>query len=210
MAQPISVWLRDWRAGLFCPRYYRSPSTSTEANAASIARWEFTDSDDADLGYSFSKPSLVRLANGKWGVIVGNGLNSTEADGNASSTGNAVIFILDAETGAVIKKLDTKQGTADDPKDCLGPMALSAPVVVDEDGDFIADRLYAGDFLAMFGPLIYLDSNHQSMGLRLWSQANNPSHSLVPKPSLAQPITSDLKVKRHPIIRWFFSLFWHR
>ena len=51
------------------------PASFSEANATSIARWEFTDSDDADLGYTFSKPSLVRLANGKWGVIVGNGLN---------------------------------------------------------------------------------------------------------------------------------------
>ena len=184
-----------------------APADFTEANAAAIARWEFTDSDDADLGYSFSKPSLVRLANGKWGVIVGNGLNSTKADGNASSTGNAVIFILDAETGAVIKKLDTKEGTADDPQGLSRPNGIIGTSVVDEDGDFIADRLYAGD---LFGNVWAFDLSNSNTGqwVSAYGSGNNPQPLFSAEASsLAQPITSDLKVKRHPSSDGFLVYF---
>jgi type IV pilus assembly protein PilY1 len=184
-----------------------NPAAFTEANAASIARWEFTDSDDADLGYSFSKPSLVRLTNGKWGVIVGNGLNSTETDGNASSTGNAVIFILDAETGALIKKLDTNVGAADDPKGLSRPNGIIGTSVVDENGDFIADRLYAGD---LFGNVWAFDlsNSNVSQWASDYGSGNNPQPLFSAEISgVAQPITSDLKVKTHPSSEGFLIYF---
>ncbi len=184
-----------------------APAGFSEANAASIARWEFSDSDDADLGYSFSKPSLVRLANGKWGVIVGNGLNSTEADGHASTTGNGVIFILDAETGAVIKKLDTKEGTADDPKGLARPNGIIGTSVVDEDGDFIVDRLYAGD---LFGNVWAFDlsSSNEAQWVSAYGSGNSPQPLFSAEvANVAQPITSDLKVKIHPSSDGFLIYF---
>ena len=183
------------------------PTLFSEANATSIARWEFTDNDDADLGYTFSKPSLVRLANGKWGVIVGNGLNATEADGNASSSGNGVIFILDAEDGSLIAKLDTKQGTADDPKGLSRPNGIIGTSVVDEDGDFIVDRLYAGD---LFGNVWAFDlsSSNPSQWASAYGSANNPDPLFVAiANSIEQPITSDLKVKSHPSQEGFMVYF---
>jgi type IV pilus assembly protein PilY1 len=183
------------------------PSGFTEANAAAIARWEFTDSDDADLGYTFSKPSLVRLANGKWGVIVGNGMNSTESDANASTTGNGVIFILDAETGAVIKKLDTKQGTAEDPKGLSRPNGIIGTAVVDADGDFIVDRLYAGD---LFGNIWAFDlsSTNPSIWASQYGSSSSPQPLFTAVVSgVAQPITSDIKVKTHPTSDGFLVYF---
>jgi type IV pilus assembly protein PilY1 len=67
------------------------PGSFDEANASSLVLWEFSDADDADLGYSYSRPAIVRMANGKWAAVFGNGYNNTEADGNASTTGNAVL-----------------------------------------------------------------------------------------------------------------------
>ena len=183
------------------------PASFSEANAASIARWEFTDSDDSDLGYSFSKPSLVRLANGKWGVIVGNGLNSTESDGNASSTGNAVIFILDAQTGAVIKKLDTKQGSADDPEGLSRPNGIIGTSVVDEDGDFIADRLYAGDLFGNVWAFDISDSNTGQWASGYGSSSNPQPLFSAEASGVAQPITSNLKVKNHPTSEGFLVYF---
>ena len=183
------------------------PASFSEANAASIARWEFTDSDDADLGYSFSKPSLVRMANGKWGVIVGNGLNSTESDGNASSTGNAVIFILDAQTGAVIKKLDTKQGSADDPEGLSRPNGIIGTSVVDENGDFIADRLYAGDLFGNIWAFDLSDSNSGQWASDYGSSRNPQPLFSAEVSGVAQPITSDLKVKNHPTSDGFLIYF---
>ena len=64
------------------------PTAWTEANASNIFLWEFTDTDDADLGFSYSKPQIVKMANGRWAAVFGNGYNSSTADpGETSCTG---------------------------------------------------------------------------------------------------------------------------
>ncbi|MDH3599957.1 MAG: PilC/PilY family type IV pilus protein, partial [Candidatus Tectomicrobia bacterium] len=75
------------------------PSAFTEANADGIALWEFTDADDRDLGYTYSQPSIVQMANGKWAAVFGNGYNNTEADGQASTTGRAMLYIVFLDAG---------------------------------------------------------------------------------------------------------------
>ena len=53
------------------------------ANAQSTILWEFTDANDADLGFTFSQPSIVKShdtsagGTGRWVVAFGNGYNST-------------------------------------------------------------------------------------------------------------------------------------
>ena len=51
-----------------------SPGTFSEASAGSIFRWEYTD---ADLGYTYSRPAIVRMANGVWAAVFGNGYNNS-------------------------------------------------------------------------------------------------------------------------------------
>ncbi len=133
-----------------------TPSTFSENTAASIVKWEFTDSNDADLGYTFSQPSIVRLHNGDWAAIFGNGFNNTVADGNPSTTGNAVIYIVNIDTGVLIKKFDTGVGMADDPLSLARPNGMASPAVVDMDGDSVADRIYAGD---LFGNVWKIDTS---------------------------------------------------
>ena len=116
-----------------------NPSSFSEANASSVVRWEFTDSNDVDAGYLFAQPLIVKTKAGGWAVIVGNGYNGTEADGRASSSGHAVLFVLDARTGSVIAKLDTLSGTAGSPN------GLSGAIGVDSGGDGVVDVVYAGD-----------------------------------------------------------------
>lgn len=133
------------------------PSGFSEANAANLALWEFTDEDDADLGYTFNQPpfdqdnrssaQIVQLNNDKWAVIVGNGYNNTEADGHASTTGHAALFILFLDGGTDGSwtvntdyiKLDTGAGST------TTPNGLSTPLPVDTNGDDKADLVYAGD-----------------------------------------------------------------
>lgn len=90
--------------------------------------WEFDASADSDLGVSIPQATIARLYDGSWVAIVANGYNST--------SGHAVLFILDLETGSVIRKIDTGAG---------GDNGLSTPVPVDVDGDRITDYVYAGD-----------------------------------------------------------------
>jgi len=116
-----------------------SPSRFSETAAAAIVRWEFADASDADMGFIFAQPLIVKTNNGRWSVIVGNGYNNTDADGSTSSTGHAVLYVIDAETGALTAKIDTNAGTTPTPD------GISGAIAVDIDGDGIADVVYAGD-----------------------------------------------------------------
>ncbi|MBK7544081.1 MAG: hypothetical protein IPI57_20580 [Candidatus Competibacteraceae bacterium] len=58
--------LRKGGTGLFALDV-TDPTNFSESNAASLVLWEFTD---ANLGYTFSQPSLVRLNNGKWAAVL--------------------------------------------------------------------------------------------------------------------------------------------
>ena len=107
-----------------------NPVNFTEAGAAGIVRWEFTD---PDMGYVFGQPLIVKTNNGRWSVVVSGGYNS----GNAG--GHAFLFIIDAETGALVKKIDTGAGTA------ASPNGLSPAAAIDANGDGVADVIYAGD-----------------------------------------------------------------
>jgi type IV pilus assembly protein PilY1 len=118
-----------------------NPSNFTEANAASLALWEFTDANDSDVGYSYSEPTIAMMNNGKWAVIFGNGYNSIN--------GIAKLFILYLEQGADgtwsagdYVKIDTKSGGT---PLATGGNGLSSPQAADLDGNGTVDRIYAGD-----------------------------------------------------------------
>ena len=42
--------------------------------------WEFTDVNDPDLGFSYSKPLIVKMSNGRWAAVFGNGYNNSIAE----------------------------------------------------------------------------------------------------------------------------------
>jgi type IV pilus assembly protein PilY1 len=109
-----------------------NPASFSEANAGSIVRWEF---QDPDLGHVYGQPLIVKTNNGKWSVIVAGGYNA----GGSPATGRAMLFVLDAETGALVKRIDTAVGTL------ASPNGLSAPTAIDVDGNDIVDIVYAGD-----------------------------------------------------------------
>ncbi|WP_082053875.1 PilC/PilY family type IV pilus protein [Methyloterricola oryzae] len=102
--------------------------TDPDAFGTTKVLWEFTDNSDADMGIAMTQATIVRLANGDWGAIFGNGYNS--------ASGKAVLYIVNVATGAIIKKIDTG---------ATGSNGLSAPIVIDLDNDRIADFVYAGD-----------------------------------------------------------------
>jgi len=101
--------------------------------------WDLDDADLTsngsltDLGYTFSQPTVVKLANGDWGVVFGNGYGS--------ASGRAMLYIVNLETGALIESIDTEVG------DTSTPNGLSTPIVIDTNDDQIADTVYAGDLL---------------------------------------------------------------
>ncbi|TCS36439.1 pilus assembly protein [Reinekea marinisedimentorum] len=121
----------------------------TESTAATTVLWEFGDDSsvvdssgnklgDDDLGYTYSQPTIAKLNNDKWVAIFGNGYNNTQPDGTIGG-GTPVLYIVELETGVLIKKIDTGVN------DLATPNGLSSPSTLDVDGDYIADYVYAGD-----------------------------------------------------------------
>lgn len=195
------------------------PANFTEANAASLVRWEFTDEDDADLGYTYNQPGrneytgqphqIVKMSNGQWALVVGNGYNNSYADGHASATGHAALFILflDGPSGGTwtqgthYVKIDTGVG------DTTTPNGLGTPQPVDMDGDGDIDVIYAGDLRGNLWKFLVGDlastSVHYDAAVTsspaTWKVAFSGSPLFAAKDASnnAQPITSVPVVYRH-------------
>ena len=110
------------------------PNAANETFAAMKILWEITPASSgfAELGDTYGDPMIVRLNTGEWAAIVGNGYNN-------SGNGNAVLYVINVMTGALIAKLDTGSGTAGSPN------GLSSPVAIDTNFDSKVDTVYAGD-----------------------------------------------------------------
>jgi type IV pilus assembly protein PilY1 len=163
---------------------------NTDASADSLFMWEFTDAQSAELGFTYSRPIITRMRNGQWVAIFGNGYNNTDTrdgtDTHVSATGNAVLYIVDLATGAlVVPPIDTGVGMAEDPLAQSRPNGLATPNVVDINGDSIADYAYAGD---LFGNLWKFDlssNNPSDWGLMY----GEPLFKAVNSDGRPQPIT---------------------
>lgn len=166
-----------------------SPTDVSEATANQNVLWEFSDLDDVDMGYSYSQPAIVRQANGEWVAIFGNGYNNNENDGRVSTTGNAVLYVVRLSDGALLQKLDTGRGVTQDPTNSGLPNGLATPAVVDLNGDFNADLIYAGDLQGNLWKL-YWDSSTQNWRFATYGNAApTPIFSARNAANTAQPIT---------------------
>lgn len=165
------------------------PSTFSEANAADIALWEFTD---PDLGYTYSKPSVAMVDDGagaKWAAIFGNGYNDT-------GTGEAQLFIIYLEAGidgtwtfgTDYLKITTGVGSV------ATPNGLATPVILDTDNDGVVDRAYAGD---LQGNLWAFDLTTNTVA---YTSGGSPTPLFIAEDSSGnrQPITSKPTASFHP------------
>jgi type IV pilus assembly protein PilY1 len=178
----------------------RLAQAQTGTNADSIYLWEFSDQNDRDLGFTYSQPAIVRLQNGSWAAVFGNGYNNTVDDGptTTSATGNAVLYIVDIATGALIKKFDTRVGSSD-PRAGGKPNGLATPTMVDVDGDRIVDHAYAGDLLGNMWKFDLRSSDDDEWGFAFGTTAApQPLFSATDRLGNAQPITVRAEVARGP------------
>lgn len=106
------------------------PSNFAETNAAGVFKFEFAD---ADVGLVPGPVDIVKLNNGKWAALFGNGYNSADP--------KSALYIVDIETGALIRRLATDAGVAGTPN------ALATPLSIDSDSNATVDVVYAGDLL---------------------------------------------------------------
>lgn len=188
------------------------PSTVTEANVGSKVLWEFTSDtpaivgtgDPADLGYTFGQPNIGRLANGLWVVLVPGGYfpdcSKSDKPANcaaiaASSKGYSALFVLNAQTGALIRELKT-------PTTITGVVSggLSSVVLGDYNNDQVDDVAFAGD----------LNGNLWRFDLTDSEPANWQSHvtlAYTPAVQGAQPITVMPRLFPDPATNRFIVVF---
>ena len=105
---------------------YALDVTTPNAMQAGNVLWEYTD---ASMGYSYSRPRIVKLPNEEWVTLFGNGFPEKMNDSLPSK-----FYVLKMkERGEVYKEIS------------LEGKGLSTIEAVDMDSDGMADRAYAGD-----------------------------------------------------------------
>jgi len=158
-----------------------SPAWSSTKNDV---LWEFTQDNFEHLGYSYSRPTVALLNNGRWAAITGNGDVPDDVDLDG------YLLILYLEGG--MNDWSNSESVEDYiviPTDESG--GLSSPTVIDTDGDGVADRAYAGD---SEGNLWVFDlSNPNPVE---WEN----EATLLFENDRPQPITVKPTVVRHPTV----------
>lgn len=191
------------------------PSAFASGTPKSLVFWEFTDRDDADLGYTFAQPVVRKMNNGKWAVIFGNGYNNTASDGATSSTGRAFLYILYLDGpgfDALGRGKTWTLGTDYHKIELIAPNeptttpispanGLSTAFALDKDSNGTVDYIYAGD---RYGNMWKVDVSSASSSS--WGTAFGTSTSPLPlftattgdTPAKPEQITTSPIVTRHP------------
>jgi len=174
--------------------------TKAEDNPAEFPLWTFDDEDHRGVGNVINKASVVRLNNDEWAVVFGNGYNNTKNDNHQSETGKARLYIVDVETGDLIKTISTGEGQLQDPTEEGRANSLGPVAPVDTNGDSVVDLIYAGD---LFGNLWKFDVSSSSKSD--WSIVDGEGDSnktaifaAEAKDGTHQPITVRPVVTHHP------------
>jgi len=157
--------------------------------------------DPANLGYTYGQPNIGRLNNGKWVVLVPGGYfpDCSKASFTGCTTPAAAsntfssLFVLDAQTGKLIRELKTSDASSG-----ANSHGLATPVLGDYDDNQVDDVAFAGD----------LDGN-------LWRydfSSSDPAAwkvTLAFKPATAgaQPITSMPRLFPDPATRKLMVVF---
>ncbi len=181
------------RLGLGAKGLYAMDVSKVKSSNGNMMKWEITTASTgfAGIGHSIASPTIVKLHNGETGVIFENGFNSTDPNG--------AIYIANLTTGALIKKLSV--GSQTDLTGAGRPNALAQPAIIDNNGDSIADYIYAGD---LFGNMWVFDISNESV--TEWGNKKDSEDPLFTalSPTMdgikyqPQSITTRPSVARHP------------
>lgn len=119
------------------------------SNAA--VQWEWTDANDAEMGYSFPAPLIYNVRSDAGivpAVILANGyennFDDTARGGQKAANKTSALFILNAVTGKLIRKISVPTTTSV-PASPFPSEGLSSPAGVDIGQDGVLDYVYAGD-----------------------------------------------------------------
>ncbi len=93
-----------------------------------VLLWEFyaqPSGTNSNLGYTFGNPVVTKMQDGRWVVLLTSGYNNgsyarklndgTFVNNSPSGDGGGYLYVLDANSGALLKTLSTGEGSAGNP-----------------------------------------------------------------------------------------------
>jgi type IV pilus assembly protein PilY1 len=166
--------------------------TDTANLNASSVRWELSSADDPDIGYVLSNVRIGVLPNGRWVAVFGNGYGST--------SGNAVLFVVDLEDAASSSASVRASAIHKTVLDSTGSNGLGGVTLIHDVTTGRTSTIYVGD---LKGNLWKLDYNPPTgvpvPGSPLFA-ANGGAAFFTATDSVgvAQPITSSPAVFKGP------------
>ena len=115
-------------------------TTPSSMNAANV-RWEFSSANDSTLGNMMTLPKLVKLNNGRWAAVLGNGINQT------GTNAGVFLLMLDKPAGQawVLNDNYFKLTVTPSSTPLYAPNGITDVSTYDNDGNGTVDYLYAGD-----------------------------------------------------------------
>ncbi|MGA7965662.1 MAG: PilC/PilY family type IV pilus protein [Gammaproteobacteria bacterium] len=176
-------------AGIYALNITNPSNWTSESAVASDVLWDITSATPgfSHLGLTYSQPQIVQIAcNGincnssgnTFAVIFGSGYNN--------DNGNPYLYVVNAETGALIKAFDLCSAN---PSQCSSSLAngLSTPVVVSSTGTTVSDRVYAGDLQGNLWRVDLSDPNPTNWSATVLFKAQNGGND---QPITTQPVVS--------------------
>jgi len=103
--------------------------------------WEFSQSNDANLGLSYGDPLIGKLADGTWAVAFTSGYNNAAGFfKGASGDGRGHLYVVNANTGALLRHISTGVGDTSAPS---GLARVNGWITSRTDNTI--ERIYGGD-----------------------------------------------------------------
>ncbi|UCH18542.1 MAG: PQQ-binding-like beta-propeller repeat protein [Burkholderiales bacterium] len=177
-------------------RGYYALDITNPANPKAL--WEFTD---ANMGYSYGRPEITKLANGTWVALLTSGYNNV-SPGN----GQGYLYAVDVSNGTAIRTIGTGVGSATSgvsdvctTAPCPSGLAQFRAWVENTRYDNTATKVYGGD---LFGNVWRFDINdtigpsgYEAQALATLRGPGSPANvqSLTAKPELG-------RVSNYPVI----------
>lgn len=146
--------------------------------------WEFDHTKDSDLGYTYGTPIITKLADGTWVVIVTSGYNNV-----SPGSGKGIVYVLNAQTGSVLHKIDNGMGSTGTPS---GLAKLTAFVESSRSNN-LSLRVYGGD---LYGNVWRFDLSQLkgdktgSAYVQLLATLAADSNGITPQPITTRPEVS--------------------
>lgn len=159
-------------------------SVAQSAPGASDILWSISSADSgmSELGYLLHTPEHGVMRDGTWVVIVGNGYDSTSK--------KAQLFVINALTGALVKRLDTGVGSASSPNGLGG-----VRVVRNMNKQIVA--AYAGDLLGNLWKFDFSSADPLNWDVAFGGTSGTPRNPLYTT-AIAEPITAAPTYTLHP------------